>query len=83
MRLDWYGGSLFENRMKLLELVATLQDIPEQQVMKGQVGTVIEELGDDHVLVEFAGLDGAAYAITPIPVGQLIQLKHSPVISPE
>lgn len=48
---------------------------------KGQVGTVVEELNSDHVLVEFADLNGVAYAISPIPVGQLIELKHAPAIA--
>lgn len=64
--------------MKMLDVVATLQDFPEQQLVKGQVGTVVEELDCDHVLVEFADMNGVAYAVAPIPVGQLMELKHAP-----
>lgn len=64
--------------MRMLDVVATLQDFPEQQVVKGQVGTVVEELDADHVLVEFADVNGVAYAIAPMPVGQLMELKHAP-----
>ena len=64
--------------MKLLDVVATLQDLPEQHVAKGQVGTIVEELDDNHVLVEFADLNGVAYAISPIPVDLLMELKHTP-----
>lgn len=67
--------------MKILDVVATLRDFPEQHVEKGQVGTVVEELDSDHVLVEFADLNGVAYAISPIFVGQLIELKHAPAIA--
>jgi hypothetical protein len=67
--------------MKLLDVVATLQDLPEQHVAKGQVGTIVEELDDKNVLVEFADLDGVAYAISPIPVGLLIELRHTPAIA--
>ena len=67
--------------MKILDVVATLQDFPEQRVAKGQVGTVVEELDSDHVLVEFADLSGVAYALSPIQVGQLIELKHTPAIA--
>lgn len=67
--------------MKILDVVATLQDFPEQHVAKGQVGTVVEALDNDHVLVEFADLNGVAYSIEPMPVGQLIELKHTPAIA--
>lgn len=59
--------------MKLLDVVAPRQDFPEHSVKKGQVGTIIEELDGDNVLVEFAGRDGVAYAIAPIPVDKLIE----------
>lgn len=62
----------------MLDVVATLQDFPEQQVVKGQVGTVVEALDADHVLVEFPDVSGVAYAIAPLPVSQLIELKHAP-----
>lgn len=64
--------------MRVLDVVATLRGFPEVRVGRGQVGTVIEELDRDHVLVEFADLNGIAYAIAPIPVGQLMELKYSP-----
>lgn len=65
--------------MKMLDVVATLQEFPELNIDKGQVGTVVEELDGDHVLVEFADLDGIAYAILPMPVKQLIELERAPV----
>lgn len=64
--------------MRVLDVVATLCAFPEQRVGRGQVGTVVEELDRDHVLVEFADLNGVAYAIAPIPVDQLMELKYSP-----
>jgi hypothetical protein len=75
------GCAWLENAMKLLDVVATLQDLPEQRVAKGQVGTVVEELDDSHVLVEFADLNGVAYAIEPIPVDLLMELKHTPAFA--
>ncbi len=55
--------------MKLLDVVATLEDLPESRLAKVQVGTIVDELSDNFVLVEFADLGGVAYAIEPIPVG--------------
>lgn len=64
--------------MKLLAVVATLQDFPERNVVKGQVGTIVEELDASSVLVEFADTAGIAYAISPIPVALLMELKYVP-----
>ena len=67
--------------MKLLDVVAPLQDFPERNVAKGQVGTIIEELDSNNVLVEFADMNGVAYAISPMPVAMLMELKHAPALA--
>ena len=67
--------------MKLLDVVATLQDFPEQNIVKGQVGTIVEELDNNNVLVEFANVEGVAYAIKPIPVARLMELKYTPALA--
>ncbi len=67
--------------MKRLDVVAMLDDMPEAHLAKGQVGTIVEELDRDTMLVEFADLDGRAYAITPIPMGRLIALRHAPSLA--
>jgi hypothetical protein len=63
--------------MKRLDVVATLEEIPSAQLAKGQVGTVVDVLSDNVVLVEFADFDGIAYAIEPLPVIKLIELHHT------
>ena len=67
--------------MKLLDVVATLEDLPAAHLAKGQVGTIVDELTEGVVLVEFADLGGVAYAIEPIPVRQLIELRHTPAMA--
>ena len=67
--------------MKLLDAVATLEEVPSAHLSKGQVGTVVEELDKDVVLVEFADLNGVAYAIEPISVSKLIELRHTPAMA--
>lgn len=68
--------------MKTFDVVATLCEHPEGCVGRGQVGTVIERLDNEHVLVEFAKLDGVPYAIVPIPAEQLLKLKYTPNLPP-
>ncbi|MDR3053785.1 MAG: DUF4926 domain-containing protein [Zoogloeaceae bacterium] len=66
--------------MKLLDTVAMLEDIPKEGLVRGQVGVVVEELAQDVVLVEFSGLDGATYAITPVTTDKVMSLKYESVL---
>lgn len=67
--------------MKLLDVVAMVEDMPEAHIAKGQVGTIVDELDRETVLVEFADLDGVAYAIEPIPCRKLMELRHRPAMA--
>ena len=67
--------------MKLLDVVATLEDIPAAHLAKGQVGTIVDELVEGVVLVEFADLGGIAYALEPIQMSKLIELRHTPAMA--
>ena len=51
----------------LLHAVALLTDLPEQRLARGQVGTIVEELDETTLLVEFSDDEGRAYAIVPCP----------------
>ena len=67
--------------MKLHDVVATLEAIPVAHLAKGQVGTIVDHLSDDVVLVEFADLGGVTYALEPIPLSKLIELHHTPAMA--
>jgi hypothetical protein len=67
--------------MKLLDVVATLETVPTARLAKGQVGTIVDQLNGDVVLVEFSDVDGIAYALEPIPVASLIELHHVPALA--
>ena len=43
--------------------------------------TIVDELSENFVLVEFADLDGVAFALEPISVGKLIELRHTPAMA--
>ena len=49
----------------LLDVVALLTDVPAHRLARGQVGTVVERLGDETLLVEFSDDQGRAYALAP------------------
>lgn len=63
---------------RLLDVVALLADLPMKGLARGQVGTVVEELNPDTVLVEFSDDRGRAYAIEPCPRGDLLVLHYVP-----
>jgi hypothetical protein len=64
--------------MKLLDVVALTEDMPDQGLTKGQVGTIVEQLARDVYEVEFSRLDGKTYATAAVPVSRLIRLIHEP-----
>ncbi|WP_333909294.1 DUF4926 domain-containing protein [Bradyrhizobium sp. CCBAU 51627] len=59
-------------------MVALLTDLPAQQLARGQVGTVVEQLDDKSLLVEFSDDQGRAYAITACPMAELLILHYVP-----
>ncbi|MEO8230721.1 MAG: DUF4926 domain-containing protein [Ignavibacteriota bacterium] len=65
----------------LLDIVALSSDLPNEGLLKGQVGTIVEILSDHVFEVEFANDKGVAYAILPIKSSQIIQLHFNPAKS--
>ena len=65
----------------LLDIVALVEDLPEQKLVRGQVGTVVELLDDEHFEVEFSDDHGRTYALESLAASQLLVLHHAPVAS--
>ena len=63
-------------RPSVLDVVALLTGLPAQQLARGQVGTIVEELDDKTLLVEFSDDQGRAYAIAPCPRADLLVLHY-------
>jgi hypothetical protein len=63
----------------LLDVVALLADAPGEGLARGQVGTVVEQLDDKILLVEFSDDQGRAYAVAPCPLSELLVLHYVPV----
>lgn len=60
--------------MTLPNVVATTWALPDRGIAEGQVGTIIEELDGNTVLVEFADQYGVAKVIAPVPFAALREL---------
>jgi hypothetical protein len=65
-------------RPSLLDVVALLADVPEQRLARGQVGTIVEQLDDKTLLVEFSDDQGRAYAVAPCAREDLLLLHYVP-----
>ena len=66
------------SQLSVLDVVALLTDVPAEGLTRGQVGTVVEILEGDAVLVEFNDDDGKAYAIVRCPSADLLLLHYEP-----
>ncbi len=67
--------------LNVLDVVALLEDWPEKQLKRGQVGTVVEQLAPAVYEVEFSDNEGRPYAQLAIPAARLIALYYSPLKS--
>jgi len=67
------------NSVELLDVVALNVDLPTQDLVRGQVGTVVERLSPGVFEVEFSDDQGKTYAMLPLPAEQFIVLHTSPV----
>lgn len=68
-----------ETRIKILDVVALTEDLPERSLCRGQVGTVVEELDKGVFEVEFCDDEGRTYATLALREDQLMVLHHRPV----
>ena len=53
------------------DIVALIEDIPEENLVKGEVGTIVNYLAPGVFLVEFADDDGVTYALPVVREEQL------------
>ena len=63
-----------EVSLKLLDTVALLKDMPDEKLVKGQVGTIIEMLDKGVYEVEFADKQGRTIASLALAVEELMLL---------
>jgi hypothetical protein len=65
-------------QIKLLDVVALTQDLPEKQLLRGQVGTVVETLAPAVYEIEFSDEQGRTYASLAVRAEQLMVLHYRP-----
>ncbi|MGH9793848.1 MAG: DUF4926 domain-containing protein [Candidatus Acidiferrales bacterium] len=63
-------------KVKLLDAVALLEDMPDRGLLRGQVGTVVEMLDGDFFEIEFSDNSGRTYATLALHPSQFLVLRH-------
>ena len=77
------------NELHMHDVVALLEDISAKHfetgrplvLHRGQMGTVVMKYDDGSCEVEFADLNGRAYALLPVPPCKLMLLHDTPELA--
>lgn len=64
--------------LEMLSVVALLEDVPAEGLVRGQVGTVVESWAPGVYEVEFCDDSGKAYAMVALKAEQLMRLHYEP-----
>lgn len=66
--------------IKLFDSVALLEDLPEENLWRGQVGAVVEIYNDGEAFeVEFVDTDGQTYGLLALRPKQIMVLRHEAI----
>jgi hypothetical protein len=74
----YYEGRCAMAEIELLAVVAVLEDVPQEGLIRGQVGTVVDRLAPGVYEVEFSDDSGRTYASLALRTDQLMELHHEP-----
>jgi hypothetical protein len=69
------------SKIKLLDVVALMEALPEHNIQRGQVGAVVEILAPDVYEVEFVDNKGHTYAELAINEDKLLVLHYEPAFA--
>jgi hypothetical protein len=67
------------NGIEMHSVVALVEALPQEGLVRGQVGTVVENWAPGVYEVEFFDDNGRTYAMVALKAEQLIRLHHEPV----
>ena len=62
------------DEIKVLDVVAFTEDVPEHKLRRGEVGTIVERWKDGAYEVEFSDDSGEAYGFAPLRAEKLMKL---------
>lgn len=64
------------NKIKMFDVVALTEDLPQKGLLRGQVGTIVETLAPNVFEVEFSDDNGHTYATLALRSEQLMVLHY-------
>jgi len=64
------------NKIELLDTIALLEDLPQRNLKKGEVGTVVEILSSNVFEIEFSDDEGQTYAMFALRENQIVTLHN-------
>jgi hypothetical protein len=67
------------NEIEMHAVVALVKDLPEEGLVRGQVGTIVADWAPGVYEVEFCDGNGRTYAMVALSADQLMRLHHEPV----
>ena len=68
-----------DTSIRILDVIALTEDLPERKLRRGQVGTIVETLAPNVFEVEFNDNEGRTYATLSLKADQIMVLHHQPV----
>lgn len=66
------------SELDVLDAVVLTEDLPEHELRRGHVGTIVDVLDSEMYEVEFSDDEGHPYAIVPLNDRQLLKLRTTP-----
>ena len=66
-------------KLQYLDIVTLTSNLPEHNLIAGQVGTIVEILAPEVYEVEFSDDDGQTYATQALKSNQLLKLHYKPM----
>jgi hypothetical protein len=70
-----------DTQAKLLDVIALLADKPAEDLVSGQVGTIVEELAPDVFEVEFCDSEGRTLRFAELRREEFLVLHHEPALA--
>ena len=71
---------MMETNIRLLDVVALIEDLPEDHLYRGQVGTVVDILADGQAFeVEFSDREGRTFESLGLRSDQIMVLRYEPL----
>lgn len=69
-----------DETIKVLDIVALLKDMPGKKLLRGQIGTIVEQYSDTDFEVEFSDNSGKTIAMLTLSTDD-VMLLHNELVS--